>query len=72
MADLIDRWSQDSMTLVGSALEYAKANVYDAQADANIRAVRVMCNVLLQAAAQAAVPRPLGTSPQAAPLKQAG
>jgi hypothetical protein len=58
MADLIDRWSADSMELVQAAVSYAKAGTYDASADANIRTVRVMCQVLLSAAAQAAIPPP--------------
>jgi hypothetical protein len=58
MADLIDRWSADSMELVNAAVAYAKGNVFDENADSNIRAVRVMCQVLLQAASQAQIPRP--------------
>jgi hypothetical protein len=46
------------MALMQAALDYAKGNVFNEQADANIRAVRIMCNVLLQAVAQAQIRPP--------------
>jgi len=58
MATLIEQWSDLSMQLIAAAADYAKSGEFSEEADQNIRTVRIMSNILLVAANQAAIPRP--------------